>query len=83
MGPFSIEHAFYRWEAPRLACIGPGPGPPDGHEDGSRGTLSLSGGRSGGGMEPRRRDIVGAGLLVLALIGTVVLIVALTWGGAA
>ena len=34
-------------------------------------------------MEPRRRDIVGAGLLVLALIGTVVLIVALTWGGAA
>jgi hypothetical protein len=34
-------------------------------------------------MEPRRRDIVGAGLLVLALIGAVALIVALTWQGAA
>lgn len=34
-------------------------------------------------MEPRRRDIVGAGLLVLALIGMVVLIVGLAWQGAA
>lgn len=34
-------------------------------------------------MEPRRRDIVGAGLLVLTLIGMVALIVVLTWQGAA
>jgi hypothetical protein len=34
-------------------------------------------------MEPRRRDIVGAGLLVVALLGAVALIFILTWQGAA
>jgi len=34
-------------------------------------------------MEPRRRDFVGAALLVLALLGTVALIVGLTWQSAA
>jgi hypothetical protein len=34
-------------------------------------------------MEPRRRDIVGAGLLALVLVGTVALIFFLTLQGAA
>jgi hypothetical protein len=34
-------------------------------------------------MEPRRRDFVGASLLVLALAGLVALIFILTWQGAA
>jgi hypothetical protein len=34
-------------------------------------------------MEPRRRDLVGAGLLALVLVGTVALIFILTWQGAA
>lgn len=34
-------------------------------------------------MEPRRRDLIGAGLLTLALLGMVALIVVLTWLGAA
>lgn len=34
-------------------------------------------------MEPRWRDLVGAGLLALVLVGTVALIFILTWQGAA
>ena len=34
-------------------------------------------------MEPRLRDLVGAGLLALVLMGTVALIFVLTWQGAA
>jgi hypothetical protein len=34
-------------------------------------------------MEPRRRDLIGAGLLTLSLLGMVALIVILTWQGAA
>ncbi len=34
-------------------------------------------------MEPRRRDLVGAALLALALVGAVALIFLLTWQGAA
>jgi len=34
-------------------------------------------------MEPRRRDLVGAGLLALVLMGMVALIFVLTWQGAA
>lgn len=34
-------------------------------------------------MEPRRRDIIGAGLLTLVLVGAVALIFFLTWQGAA
>jgi hypothetical protein len=34
-------------------------------------------------MEPRPRDIIGAGLLALVLIGAVALIFFLTWQGAA
>lgn len=33
-------------------------------------------------MEPRLRDLVGAGLLVLVLLGAVAVIVVLTWQGA-
>lgn len=34
-------------------------------------------------MEPTRRDVIGAGILALALIGVVALIFVLTWQGAA
>jgi hypothetical protein len=34
-------------------------------------------------MEPMRRDMVGAGLLALVLMGVVALIFVLTWQGAA
>lgn len=34
-------------------------------------------------MEPRARDVIGASLLALALVGMVVLIFFLTWQGAA
>jgi len=34
-------------------------------------------------MEPRRRDLVAAGLLALVLIGAVALIFVLAWQGAA
>ena len=40
-------------------------------------------GAVGGGMEPRRRDLIGAGLLTLFLVGAVALIFFLTWQGAA
>ncbi len=34
-------------------------------------------------MEPRARDVIGASLLALVLVGIVVLIFVLTWQGAA
>ena len=34
-------------------------------------------------MEPRRRDVLGAGLLALVLVGMVALIFVLAWQGAA
>ena len=34
-------------------------------------------------MEPRRRDVLGAGLLALVLVGMVALIFFLAWQGAA